>query len=121
MGRKLLGIYKINPKLLEGLDIKEFKPFARFIESLNCIEILIRDCSFYEKKINLNVSVLIDNDEKDFVGIIVWGIKKNLASAYLNSFKGFLGITANLVMGNLKVEGFIYHLRGQEISLEKVG
>lgn len=95
--------------------IGEFKPFIRFIEGLNCIEILVRDCSVCEREITPEISALIDIHKKDQIGIIFWGVSRNSAVDYLRPEKRekLLGMLQILVDDHRDVCNFITELGGR--------
>lgn len=56
-------------------NLSEFQPFAYYDKHMDCIRVQIRDCSFYENRVNKYVTELFPLNEEDGSGLIGFNIK----------------------------------------------
>ena len=77
----------------------EFKPFAMFDEPLDCIRVIVRECSITETRINSLLTVLEDNypepEQQKYVGFTIKGARHFCISQKLPS-SGAVSLTAIL-------------------------
>jgi len=56
-------------------NLSEFQPFAYYDKHMDCIRVQIRDCSFYENRVNKYVTELFPLNEEEGNGLIGFNIK----------------------------------------------
>lgn len=65
------SLFRENP-------VSEFKPFAYYDRGLDCVRVIIRDCSFCEVRISEYFTLLevnqTEDDQPNFVGFTIKGI-----------------------------------------------
>lgn len=79
---EILARAAVFDKLVDEHGKGRFQPFASYDQSLDCIRVVVRDCSVTEFRINQWITVLHDNDptsEPSPIGFTMKGIRAQLS------------------------------------------
>lgn len=73
----------INELLTDSNCEFSSSPFAAYLTHMDCIRIHLRDCSYFERRLNDHVTVILDNypktEQRQVIGLVLKGV-----SALLN-------------------------------------
>lgn len=76
---KLRKLESLVVDSIEGKEVAEFKPLIYYDEGLDCVRVVVRDCSVVERRVNTFLTIYEDNypvpNEEPYVGFSLKGVK----------------------------------------------